>query len=254
MEEMHHDSHALDFGGRPEALRSVVDGERLRFAYQSNPTFAMEISRIEPLPHQHIAVYEHMLPQPRLRFLLADDAGAGKTIMTGLYVREMLSRGLLRRILIVSPAGLVGNWQRELRRLFQLDFRIVTGADAADDNPFAGRDGDQVIVSVDTLARGRAFDRLGEADTEAYDLVVFDEAHKLSARRDVGYRIRKTQRYQLTEAIAGVSEAQADWTLPWETHHLLLLTATPHMGKNFRYYCLWRLLQPDALPTQEAFE
>ena len=91
-----------------------------RMATWPTPTFATEISLIDPLPHQRIAVYNHMLPQPRLRFLLADDAGAGKTIMSGLYIREMLMRRLIRRVLIVPPAGLVGNWQRELETLFNL--------------------------------------------------------------------------------------------------------------------------------------
>ena len=96
---------AVDFSGDSEVVRVVAEGERLAYGHLFNPAFATETSLIHPLPHQHIAVYEHMLPQTRLRFLLADDAGAGKTIMTGLYVREMLSRSLVRRILIVPPAG-----------------------------------------------------------------------------------------------------------------------------------------------------
>ena len=155
----------LDFAGKSDALQLVVEAERLRHAHLYNPAFASEISRIDPLPHQRIAVYERMLPQPRLHFLLADDAGAGKTIMSGLYIREMLSRRLLRRILIVPPAGLVGNWQRELRHLFNLDFRIVTGADARSGNPFVGPESDRLIVSVDTLAADTAFGRLAEEET-----------------------------------------------------------------------------------------
>src|ERR1700726_2655483 len=100
---------ALDFTGNPVAIRAVVEGERLTSGHLHNPLFGTEISKIDPLPHQHIAVYQQLLPQPRLRFLLADDAGAGKTIMTGLYIKEMLNRRLLRRALIVPPAGLVGN-------------------------------------------------------------------------------------------------------------------------------------------------
>src|SRR5450756_2303528 len=120
----------MDFSTDPEIVRTVVEGERLGYGHLFNPAFATETSLIDPLPHQRIAVYERMLPQPRLRFLLADDAGAGKTIMTGLYVREMLSRRLIRRVLIVPPAGLVGNWERELRTLFNLSFTIVLGSDA----------------------------------------------------------------------------------------------------------------------------
>ena len=115
----------IDFSAAPEVVRVIAEGERLRYGHLFNPSFATEISLIDPLPHQRIAVYEHMLKQTRLRFLLADDAGAGKTIMAGLYIREMLARRLLHRVLIVPPAGLVGNWQRELRTLFSLPFRVV---------------------------------------------------------------------------------------------------------------------------------
>src|SRR5207245_1363890 len=127
---------ALDFLGDGTAIRAMVEGERLAFGHLANPAFATEVSKIDPLPHQRIAVYEHMLRQPRLRFLLADDAGAGKTIMAGLYIREMLSRRLLRRVLVVTPAGLISNWERELRRLFALPFRIVRGEEARTANPF----------------------------------------------------------------------------------------------------------------------
>ncbi len=119
-------SQTLDFTADPEIVRVVAEGERLGYGHLFNPAFATEISMIDPLPHQRIAVYDHMLPQPRLRFLLGDEPGAGKTIMAGLYIREMLARRLLRRVLIVPPAGLVGNWERELRTLFGLDFRIVS--------------------------------------------------------------------------------------------------------------------------------
>ena len=243
----------FDFDGDPEHFRSFVHSTLLRFAHQYNPAFASEISRIDPLPHQRIAVYERMLGQPRLRFLLADDAGAGKTIMSGLYIREMLSRRLLRRILVVPPAGLVGNWRRELEHLFSLDFSIVSGADARSGNPFAGPGSDQVIVSVDTLAADSAFGRLAAEETEPYDLVIFDEAHKLSVRKDTDGSLDRTRRYRLGEAIAGVPTQDERWHLGWKAHHLLLLTATPHMGKEFPYYGLWRLLEPDVLSTLDAF-
>jgi SNF2 family DNA or RNA helicase/DNA-binding XRE family transcriptional regulator len=244
----------FDFEGNPKGVKSLVEAERLRNAHRHNPTFASEISRIDPLPHQRIAVYERMLEQPRLRFLLADDAGAGKTIMSGLYIREMLSRRFLRRILIVPPAGLVGNWQRELDHLFSLDFDIVSGSDARAENPFAGPDSDQLIVSIDTLAADSAFSQLAAEETRPYDLVIFDEAHKLSVRKDADGRLDKTNRYKLAEAIAGIREEGERWRLPWRSHHLLLLTATPHMGKDFPYYGLWRLLEPEVLSTQEAFQ
>lgn len=247
------DTVRLDFLGDANALRVLVEGERLSYGHLFNPAFATEISEIDPLPHQRIAVYERMLPQSRLRYLLADDAGAGKTIMTGLYVRESLTRRTIRRVLVVAPAGLVGNWYRELHNLFQLQFNIVTGSDAKDGNPFVGPQSDLVVVSVDSLRSTRLFNCLRDPAVAAYDLVVFDEAHKLSANRDPDGTFRPTDRYRLAEAIAGVRELPDDWKMPWAAHHLLLLTATPHMGKEFPYYCLWRLLEPELFSTETAF-
>jgi superfamily II DNA or RNA helicase/DNA-binding XRE family transcriptional regulator len=244
----------MDFSTDPEVVRLVTEGQRLAYGHQVNPTYATEISQIQPLPHQHIAVYERLLKQPRLRFLLADDAGAGKTIMAGLYIREMLSRRLIQRVLIVPPAGLVGNWESEMRTLFSLPFRPIEGSDATGDNPFVGPDSDLAIVSVDTLAGERTFSRLQGPEVLPYDLVIFDEAHKLAARAAPNFRIVKTYRYRLAEALAGVAGDDPRWQLPWSCQHLLLMTATPHMGKDFPYYCLWRLLEPEALATYDAFQ
>ena len=245
---------SMDFSADPNAVWAVAEAHRLAYGHLFNPAFATETSLIDPLPHQRLAVYEHLLRQAPLRFLLADDAGAGKTIMAGLYVREMLSRRRIRRVLIVPPAGLVGNWEREMHSLFRLPFHIISGADGRAGNPFLGADSDLAIVSLDTLAGERMFDRLGDPHTEAYDLVVFDEAHKLSADRQSDFRVRKTERYRLAEALAGVETDASDRKLAWSAQHLLLLTATPHMGKDYPYYCLWRLLLPDALATRDAFE
>ncbi len=244
----------LDFTANPAAVRALAEGERLSFGHLANPVFATEISQIDPLPHQRIAVYDHMLKQERLRFLLADDAGAGKTIMTGLYVREMLSRRLLKRSLIVAPAGLVGNWRREMEKLFSLSFRVVSGSDARNANPFVGEGSDRVIISIDTLASPRVFARLKEPTVIPYDLAVFDEAHKLSAQQEADLYVRKTDRYCVAEALAGVKGIDPTWSLPWSAHHLLLLTATPHMGKDYPFYALWKLLEPDVLSTFEAFQ
>ena len=245
----------LDFAGDPKAVSAVAEAWHLAYGHQFNPTFASEISRIDPLPHQRIAVYEHMLRQAPLRFLLADDAGAGKTIMTGLTVREMLLRGRIRRVLVVPPAGLVGNWQRELQTLFGLSFRIVTGAEARAGNPFRGPGSDLAIVSIDTLVGRHTFARLCETDAPPYDLVVFDEAHKLSAstNRRRANAPHKSQRYQLAEGIAGCAAPSSDYAaLPWACRHLLLLTATPHMGYDSPYHHLWRLLDPHVFATGEA--
>ena len=249
---------ALDFTARTEAVAAVAEATRLSYGYLSNPAFAAEISSIDPLPHQRIAVYDHMLRQWPLRFLLADDAGAGKTIMTGLYLREMLARRLVTRVLVVPPAGLVGNWEREMRTLFRLPFRIVHGADARTGNPFVGPESDRVIVSLDTLSGERMVARMREAvasgAARAYDLVVFDEAHKLAADREQDFYVRKTDRYCLAEALAGLPVQDERWRLGWSAPNILLLTATPHMGKDFPWYCLWRLLAPDVLATFDAFE
>lgn len=244
----------LDFTASPYLVQVMAEGERLSFGHMSNPAFATETSHIDPLPHQRIAVYEHMLKQFPLRFLLADDAGAGKTIMSGLYIREMIARRLIKRILIVSPAGLIGNWHRELSTLFSLQFGIVDGADARNNNPFLGEDSDFLIVSVDTLTGPRMFSRLREPSVIPYDLVIFDEAHKLSMNRGIDLRVKKTERYKLAEALCGVSMVDEGWRLPWAAHHVLLLTATPHQGKDYPYYALWRLLEPEVLSTPEAFD
>jgi superfamily II DNA or RNA helicase len=243
----------LDFTAPPHAVRSLVEGERLSFGHMFNPAFATEISEIDALPHQRIAVYEHVLKEFPLRFLLADDAGAGKTIMTGLYIREMKARRLIRRILIVAPAGLIGNWEHELRSLFSLQFSIVSGSDARSGNPFIGRNSDCLIVSIDTLTGSRIFSQLREPGVEPYDLVIFDEAHKLSVDRGSDLRVRKTERYRLAEGLCGVTDVDEGWRLPWSAHHVLLLTATPHQGKDYPYYALWRLLEPEVLATPEAF-
>lgn len=245
-----------DFRVDPGLVRLFVEGERLRYGHLFSPTFGTETALIDPLPHQIIAVYQRMLTQPRLRMLLADDAGAGKTIMAGLYTREMLSRHLARRVLIVSPAGLVGNWKREMRILFSLHCREVTGFDCRTDNPFSAPGSDLAVVSVDTLAADRAFERLAQPDTPPYDLVVFDEAHKLTAIRNADGTYETTDRYKLGELLAGAEPLQDSHPprhLLWHAHHLLLLTATPHMGKDFPYYALWRLLEPNALKTVDAF-
>lgn len=231
-------SHA--FGADANVVRLVAEAHRLRHAYLFNPIFATETSLIDALPHQFIAVYHHLLKHSPLRFLLADDAGAGKTVMTGLYIQELLMRRQAERVLIVPPAGLIGNWERELRVCFRLPFRILSSTDAVQTNPFTHPENHLAIVSLDTLRQERMQKHL--FDAPPYDLVVFDEAHKLSARRETDGAVTKSKRYQLAERIAA------------QEKHLLLLTATPHMGKADAYYFLWRLLLPEHLAAQKAFE
>lgn len=227
----------LSFEGDPEAIKLVVDAHRLRNGHQFNKAYGLELSRVVPLPHQRVAVYEQMLPQNPLRFLLADDAGAGKTIMTGLYVREMINRGRLRRVIVCCPAGLTWNWQRELRNFFDLDFRILRGQDFQVGEPLMDEHG-LFIISVDTAATEPIRERLAALGENRFDLAVFDEAHKLSWA-DPKRLDTKTRRYRLAEVLA-------------KSTHLLLLTATPHMGKPFPYFALWRLLDTNIFSTMEA--
>ncbi|MFL7900675.1 helicase-related protein [Azospirillum argentinense] len=242
------------FTAPPEVIAAVTEIHRLAHGHLASPAFATEVSLIDPLPHQRIAVYDHILKSWPIRFLLADDAGAGKTIMAGLTIRELLFRRLVQRVLVVAPAGLVGNWERELRILFRIHARIIRGADSAKGNPFMSTDAGFAVVSVDTLRSERTFQRLREAGLNgfAYDLVLFDEAHKLSADRDPDLTVRKTARYRLAEALAGIVSGDQRWDLGWAPQGLMLLTATPHMGKEYPYFALWRLLEPDAISTPEA--
>ena len=244
----------MSFTSTSKKVRAAIEVERLSYAHSVNPAFATEISRIDPLPHQRIAVYDYMLKQEPLRFLLADDAGAGKTIMCGLYLREMLARKRIKRILILAPAGLVGNWRNELFNLFQLEATIVTGAMIRNDgtNPFLTND--FVICSIDTIRTPKAMGRL--AEVPAFDIAVFDEAHKLSCSRGGDMRVQESERYKAASAIAGADghKAPSKRMLPWHVTHLLLLTATPHMGKDYPYFALWRLLEPQLFSTPQAFE
>lgn len=165
-------STALDFTANPSTVKVVAEGERLSYGHLFSPSFATETSQIDPLPHQRIAVYERFLTKPRIRDLLGDDAGAGKTVMSGLTIAEMKARRLLRRVLIIAPAGLLGNWERELRTLFNLRFKIVTGADGRAHNPFVGADSNFIIISIDTLCGDRLFARLQEFTVAPYDLAI----------------------------------------------------------------------------------
>jgi superfamily II DNA or RNA helicase len=230
----------LDFEGDADAVKLVVDAHRLQNGHLFNKAFGLELSRVVPLPHQRIAVYEQLLPQNPLRYLLADDAGAGKTIMTGLYIREMINRGRLRRAIICAPAGLTWNWRRELRHFFDLEFTILRGSDFAKGDPLTEPGAGLFIISVDTAATDAVRERLTAAALPRFDLAVFDEAHKLSWG-DPNRPDSKTRRYRLAEALSQRST------------HLLLLTATPHMGKRFPYYALWRLLDSKIFSTLDAF-
>ena len=221
------------FDGDGALFRLVSEAQRIRLAHLFDPVLAVHTSVVEPLPHQITAVYEAMLPRQPLRFLLADDPGAGKTIMAGLLIKELVARGDLERCLIVCPGSLAEQWQDELYRRFQLPFEILTN-----DRLEAARTGnwfletDLVIARLDKLSRNEDVQQKLQAPDAGWDLVVCDEAHKLSATF-FGGEIKYTKRYRLAQLLSGL------------TRHLLLMTATPHNGKEEDFQLFLALLDGD---------
>ena len=219
----------LDADG--ELFKLASEARRIELAHLFDPYVAVEAADIDPLPHQIEAVYEHMLPRQPLRFLLADDPGAGKTIMSGLYIRELSIRGDADRVLVVAPGSLVEQWQDELWRRFQLPFDILSRdmvESARTGNPFVERN--LLIARIDQIARND--DLQARLRASEWDLVVVDEAHKMAARY-YGSKLEKTKRYQVGEQLRGI------------TRHFLLLTATPHNGKEEDFQQFLALLDPD---------
>jgi len=208
---------------------AFADALRMRLAYTFDPHYAVSVTQVDLLPHQVEAVYQHILPQPRVRFLLADDPGLGKTVMAGLVLKELKARGLVHKTLIVVPAHLLDQWQREMQDWFREEFIVLSrtlvrnllSPDFFDRNP-------QVLVSMDFARRDEHRDLLRR---QLWDLVIVDEAHKLSASR-YGGKVYKTKRYQLGEALSD------------RCTHMLFLTATPHRGDDEAYFLLLDLLQP----------
>ena len=220
------------FDGDAHLFRLAAEARRIRLAHLFDPYPALHASRVRPLPHQIEAVYGHMLPRMPLRFLLADDPGSGKTIMAGLYIKELMIRGALERCLVVAPGNLVVQWQEELNRKFDLSFEIVTKHDLdAIDTVDVFQTAPLLIARIDQLARrrGQLEPHLREAD---WDLVVVDEAHRMSAHF-FGDEIRKTLRYRLGETLGSAAR------------HLLLMTATPHNGKEEDFQLFMALLDGD---------
>jgi len=228
---------SLPYDGDPERFRLGIEAMRLGLAYEYDPYFSLSIARVDPLPHQLEAVYDYFLKLPRIRFLLADDPGAGKTIMAGLLIKELKVRGLIRRILIVTPANLSFQWQRELKDKFREDFTVVRsdllratyGA-----NPW--QDLNQVVTSVSWVSRIE--DAKDSLMRSHWDLVIVDEAHKMSAYSED----KKTLAYQLGEALSGM------------TDHYLLMTATPHKGDPKNFSLFLRLLDSDVYADVTSLE
>ncbi len=209
------------FDGDANHFRLGIEAERLALAYEYDPYFSLSIARVDPLPHQLEAVYEYFLKLPRIRFLLADDPGAGKTIMAGLLLKELKIRGLVKRTLIVAPANLTFQWQREMKDKFREQFDVMRGEILRSQygkNPWQEKD--QVVTSISWISRIE--DAKESLLRSRWDLIIVDEAHKMSAYS----HDKKTLAFQLGEALAD------------RTDHYLLMTATPHKGdpENFRLF------------------
>jgi superfamily II DNA or RNA helicase len=228
---LHASTARTGFTGDPGAFRLAAEALRLRMAGLFDPMLAVTTSDLEPLPHQIRAVYGELLPRTPLRFLLADDPGAGKTIMAGLYVKELLLRGDLERCLIVAPGSLVEQWQDELLDKFGLRFELLTRS-LADSTPDSSvfEHHPRLIARMDQLSRSEELlEQLHDSD---WDLVVVDEAHRMSARW-FGNELKTTRRYQLGQLLGRISR------------HLLLMTATPHAGKEDDFQLFLALLDSD---------
>ena len=221
------------FDGDGALFRLVSEAQRIRLAHLFDPVLAVHTSVVDPLPHQITAVYESMLARQPLRFLLADDPGAGKTIMAGLFIKELIVRGDLQRCLIVCPGSLAEQWQDELYRRFHLPFEILTN-----DKLEAARTGNWfletnlVIARLDKLSRNESVQQKLQAPDARWDLVVCDEAHKMSATV-FGSEIKYTKRYRLGQLLSTL------------TRHFLLMTATPHNGKEADFQLFMALLDGD---------
>jgi len=218
----------FNYEGNGTLLRLGIQAYSLGIAYEFDPYFGLSISRVDPLPHQLEAVYDYLLKLARVRFLLADDAGAGKTIMAGLLIRELKLRGLAERILIVCPANLAFQWQRELKEKFDEKFLVLKGQDIREQfgvNQWIEQK--TVITSLDLAKRTEILPGLRQVQ---WDLVIVDEAHRMSWSPPA----RKTARYALGELLRDTSD------------HQLLLTATPHKGDPVNFSLFLQLLDADA--------
>ncbi len=226
----------FQFTGGGEELFLFIESHRIRNAFQFDPLYAVNVSQVDPLPHQIEAVYHYILQNPSIRFLLGDDPGAGKTIMSGLLLKELKYRGLVEKTFIVVPGHLKDQWLREMKEKFQEKFDVVDRSDidkAYGRNIFTEKK--QIIISMDFAKQDDVM--LALKDTQP-DLIIVDEAHKMSAYK-YGDKVNKTQRYNLGELLSPL------------TKYLLFLTATPHRGDPENFRLLLDLLEPGFFATTE---
>src|ERR1039457_2226664 len=225
------------FDGDPARFRIGIEAARLGLAYEYDPYFALSIARVDPLPHQLEAVYDYFLKLPRIRFLLADDPGAGKTIMAGLLIKELKIRGLVKRTLIVTPANLSFQWQREMKDKFRENFEVIRSDVLRANygqNPW--QDKNQVVTSVSWVSR--VDDAKDSLLRSRWDLIIVDEAHKMSAYS----ADKKTLAYRLGESLSRM------------TDHFLLMTATPHKGDPENFCLFLELLDRDIYGSVKSLE
>src|SRR5436190_11066852 len=225
------------FDGDARKFRLGIEGMRLGLAYEYDPYFSLSIARVDPLPHQLEAVYDYFLQLPRIRFLLADDPGAGKTIMAGLLIKELKIRGLIKRTLIVTPASLSFQWQREMKDKFRENFEIIRSDVLRANygsNPWQEKN--QVITSVSWVSRVE--DAKESLLRSQWDLIIVDEAHKMSAAS----RDKTTLAYDLGAELSKM------------TDHYLLMTATPHKGDPENFCLFLELLDRDVYGDVKSLE
>ena len=225
------------YDGNAQKFRLAIEAHRLGLAYEYDPYFSLSIARVDPLPHQLEAVYEYFLKMPCIRFMLADDPGAGKTVMAGLLIKELKARGLAKRILIVTPANLTFQWQREMKDKFRENFDVVRGDVLRANygsNPWQEKN--QVVTSVSWVALQE--DANQSLLRASWDLIIVDEAHKMSAQSEDN----KTYAYQLGEALSK------------RTDHMLLMTATPHKGDKKQFQLFLKLLDQDVYADMASLD
>lgn len=238
----------FNFTGNPEKFFMYMMGNAIRSNFNQDPLFAVGSSKIDPLPHQLEAVYKYILPRYRIRFMIADEPGAGKTIMAGLVIKELISRGDVKRILVVVPGSLTGQWQMELKNRFNEDFTIIDSELLRSIGTQTWTRFNKIITSMD-FAKNEVQTKKQKGKREIrnsligvhWDLVIVDEAHKMNAEWDKRKMVMKsTKRYRLGEKLSEYAE------------NILFLTATPHKGKSDSFRLLLKLIDPDPFDDNTA--